>query len=206
MVSSDDPFLMRFARKFAYWGRDCYCVGAENLLPEGTCERRFHTWLGGDSVVDHKYVFSEMGYNLKPLDLQGAIGLEQLKKLPHLHARRRTVKERLSRCFRTVPKELPGAETAWFGVPVICSTAEEKQHWVRHLESHRIQTRNYFAGNLLLHPGYRHLGEASHYPLANRVLKEVFFIGCHPSYGEDTLTYIEEVCQRGEAEWQRKQR
>ena len=85
MVSSNIKEIVDIARSFAWWGRDCYCIGSNNTLPCGTCGNRFDKWLESyDGIIDHKYVFSEMGYNLKPLDLQGAIGLVQLDKLDEI--------------------------------------------------------------------------------------------------------------------------
>jgi CDP-6-deoxy-D-xylo-4-hexulose-3-dehydrase len=195
MVSSCDKYLIKIAKQFAHWGRDCWCVGAANQLPCGTCGKRFGDWLGDGSVIDHKYVFSQMGYNLKPLDLQGAIGLEQLKKFDWIHTKRRSHKQQIGYWLKRIPgvrviDELPLAETSWFGVPVVCETATLKTHLVAYLEDNKIQTRNYFAGNILKHPGYRHLGEAADYPNANEVLSRVFFIGCHPGYSAEQLTYI----------------
>ena len=81
MVCCNDDNLINLVRSVSWWGRDCYCVGTNNLLECGTCGKRFDNWLPDyDGVIDHKYLFTTMGYNLKPLDLQGAIGLEQLKK------------------------------------------------------------------------------------------------------------------------------
>ena len=69
-------------QKLSVVGRDCYCVGSANLLCKGTCGNRFDNWLPDyNGIVGHKYIFTNMGYNLKPLDLQGAIGLKQLKSL-----------------------------------------------------------------------------------------------------------------------------
>ncbi len=200
MVSSNNEELIKLARKFAWWGRDCYCVGSANSLAQGTCGSRFDNHLGESvGVVDHKYIFSEIGYNLKPLDLQGAIGLEQLKKFEAIHKARRRIKNRIGEFIKKhrrdlfVPDELPYAETSWFGVPIVCINQETKTKLVAKLEQAKIQTRNYFAGNLLAHPGYQHLGNASDYPLANEVLKRVFFIGCYPGYSDDVIAYIEKV-------------
>ena len=86
MVCTNDEELKKLMMSIAWWGRDCYCVGAANLLACGTCGKRFDKWLDSyDGIIDHKYVFSNMGYNLKPLDLQGSIGIEQLKKLSLIH-------------------------------------------------------------------------------------------------------------------------
>ena len=199
MVSSNIKEIVDLARSFAWWGRDCYCVGAQNLLPCGTCGKRFDNWLPDyNDVVDHKYVFSNMGYNLKPLDLQGGIGTVQLQKFDEIHNIRRSNKVRIQQALEKIDgarivNERPQAETSWFGVPIICSTKEQKQKLVAHLENNRVQTRNYFAGNILLHPGYKHLDDASKYPKANQVLDKVFFLGCSPTINEDMLQYIETV-------------
>tara|TARA_R110000868_G_scaffold155691_6_gene382207 strand:- start:79820 stop:81136 length:1317 start_codon:yes stop_codon:yes gene_type:complete len=201
MVSSNHKELVSLARKFAWWGRDCYCTGSTNLSATGACGKRFDHWIEGyENKVDHKYLFSEIGYNLKPLELQGAIGLVQIEKSDIIHEQRRAIKNRISKIFESrfkdrisIPNELPNSETSWFGVPVICNENKLKQSLVEHLEKNRIQTRNYFAGNILLHPGYKHLQDARSFPLANRVLDEVFFVGCHPSFNEQVFNRIENV-------------
>jgi CDP-6-deoxy-D-xylo-4-hexulose-3-dehydrase len=201
MVSARDKEFIALARSFAWWGRDCYCVGSTNLTKNGACNKRFDKWLDDvDEIVDHKYVFSNVGYNLKPLDMQGAIGLKQLAKLDEIHSKRREMKNRIGAMLTKhlkgtvrIPGEHPKAETSWFGVPILCNSAGLKSKLVAHLEAHRIQTRNYFAGNILLHPAYKHLDNKDNFPNANRVLSEVFFLGCHPTYSEEILAYIEDV-------------
>ena len=197
MVSSNLPGLTTLARQFAWWGRDCYCVGECNMLANGSCGKRFDTWLPDyDVVVDHKYVFSQIGYNLKPLDLQGAVGLVQLEKFDEIHKIRRENYKTIIGFFQDYPDEVrivgekPLAETSWFGVPVVCDSPDVKQSLQQHLEKAGIQTRNYFAGNLLLHPAYRHLGNAKDYPNAYEVLKKVFFLGTSPSLSYEDLEYV----------------
>ena len=86
MVSSNIEEIIQIARSYAWWGRGCYCVGSQNKLPNGVCGQRFDRWLEGyDHDVDHKYVFGVQGYNLKPADLQGSIGLVQLTKQDEIH-------------------------------------------------------------------------------------------------------------------------
>jgi CDP-6-deoxy-D-xylo-4-hexulose-3-dehydrase len=166
MVSSNIKEVVDLARSFAWWGRGCYCVGQQNLLSNGVCGRRFDKWLEDyDDIVDHKYVFGQMGYNLKPLDLQGAVGSVQLLKFDEIHKIRRKNKESIHSMIETVPgcrvvNERKDSETSWFGVPIVCDTPELKHSLVKHLEANKIQTRNYFAGNILLHPGYVHLDDA----------------------------------------------
>ena len=201
MVCSNDTELMNIARSMSWWGRDCYCVGQANLLACGTCGKRFSDWLGEGVDVDHKYVFTNLGYNLKPLDLQGAIGIAQLEKFTKIEELRRRNHHRLSSIFALsnnvrVAYTLQKADPCWFGVPLICSSPEVKQSLVSHFEKNLIQTRPYFAGNILRHPGYKHLGDASKFPNANRVMNTVFFIGCPPHYTEEIIDYISEVFKK----------
>ena len=200
MVSSNDEDFIKLARSFAWWGRDCYCVGAANLQRDGSCGKRFDKWLDDyEGVIDHKYLFTQVGYNLKPLDLQGAMGLAQLEKFDDAHQKRNTLKKKIGAMFESriegvrVCEELPEAETGWFGVPVVCEDRRLKTKLVAHLESNRIQTRNYFAGNILLHPAYREFDDFRKYPEANKVLDQVFFVGCHPSYDGGVLSYVDHV-------------
>ncbi|ARV59281.1 hypothetical protein BZZ01_12170 [Nostocales cyanobacterium HT-58-2] len=200
MVSSNVKEIVSIVRSLAYWGRDCYCVGAANLLPCGTCGNRFDRWLPDyDGIVDHKYIFTNIGYNLKPLDLQGAIGLVQLKKFAEIDRKRRYSKQRLQTILEQyvegirVPNELPKAETCWFGTPIICPDRESKRSLVEYFEQNKIQTRNYFAGNILLQPAYKHLEQAANYPNANIVLDRVFFIGAAPHYHEKIFDYVEKL-------------
>lgn len=197
MVSSNIKEIVDIARSFAWWGRGCYCVGPQNLLECGVCGKRFDKWLEDyDEVVDHKYVFGQIGYNLKPADLQGSIGSVQLEKYDEIHLKRRENKQKIQKIFESIPNvrvvnERPEAETSWFGVPIVADY--DKQSLVQFLEKNKIQTRNYFAGNILMHPAYRHLESASNYPNASKVLKNVFFVGCAPIITDSMIEYIEEV-------------
>jgi CDP-6-deoxy-D-xylo-4-hexulose-3-dehydrase len=203
MVCSDDEEIINIARSFSWWGRDCRCVGAANLKPCGTCGNRFDKWLPNyDGVVDHKYIFTNMGYNLKPLDLQGAIGSVQLDKFDEIHSRRqqsyntiRNIMEKYGVGARVV-SSLPQADVSWFGVPIICETAEIKIFLQAHFEANKIQTRNYFAGNILIHPGYEHLDDYKKYPNANLALSHVFFVGAAPHYDAQIFEYFEKVMKK----------
>jgi CDP-4-dehydro-6-deoxyglucose reductase, E1 len=201
MVCSNDSEFIKTARSISWWGRDCYCVGQANLLACGTCGKRFDNWLGDGNVIDHKYLFTNIGYNLKPLDLQGAIGIAQMGKITDIEAKRRYNFEEIASYLGRVKgvhvaSKHEKANPCWFGVPVVCDTREIKNSLVKHLEANLIQTRSYFAGNILAHPGYAHLGDASKFPNANAVLGRVFFLGCAPFYTKEILEYISEVLDR----------
>jgi CDP-6-deoxy-D-xylo-4-hexulose-3-dehydrase len=184
----------------SWWGRDCYCVGSENLKPCGSCGKRFDKWLESyDGIIDHKYVFSNMGYNLKPMDLQGSIGLVQLTRFEDIDTKRKVSKKEIESILLEYVDGLKGvemldkADACWFGTPFICENKELKDKLVNFLEDNKIQTRNYFAGNILLHPGYKHLGDLNEYPNANKVLDKVFFLGAAPHYNNSVFDYIKNV-------------
>ena len=203
MISSNDQEFINIVRSISWWGRDCRCVGAANTLACGTCGNRFDKWLKDyDGIIDHKYVFTHMGYNLKPLDLQGAIGSVQLTKMADIDAKRRQHRNFIATALLdhipTVKTAtvLPAADPSWFGVPIICSSQEEKELLVDHFEQNKVQTRSYFAGNILIHPGYKHLGDYKQFPNANLALSHVFFLGCTPLYNQPVLDYIEQVIRK----------
>jgi CDP-6-deoxy-D-xylo-4-hexulose-3-dehydrase len=199
MVSSNNSEVVEIARSLAWWGRSCYCVGKQNLLPNGTCKKRFSQWIEDcDDVVDHKYVFENVGYNLKPLDMQGAIGLVQLAKFAEIDRIRKLNKARIDNIFRNIKGirtivELEHSSVSWFGAPLICETSSLKRALVAFLEKNRIQTRNYFAGNLLMQPGYKRFGDWRYFPNATKVLGNVFFVGVSPTISEKMLDYVEET-------------
>ena len=203
MVCTDDEELKKIMVSVAWWGRDCYCVGSANLLACGTCGKRFDNWLDTyDGVIDHKYVFSNMGYNLKPLDLQGSIGSVQLEKFNEIEANRKNSKQTIEKIFTDhIPglrgvQSLPQSDVSWFGTPFICDEPGLKHKLVAYLEENKIQTRNYFAGNILMHPGYSFLDNYKDYPEANKVLDKVFFIGAAPHYTEPVFDYIKSVIEK----------
>jgi len=139
-----------------------------------------------------------MGYNLKPNDLQGAVGSIQLKKFDEIDRKRKEIKNKIEKYFEEIDgirviKKRNDADPSWFGVPIICSDKEQKQSLVAFLEQNKIQTRNYFAGNILLHPAYQYLDDYRNYPIATEVLDRVFFVGCSPTINETMIEYIKET-------------
>ena len=197
---TDIADLKKLFTSFSWWGRDCYCVGSANMLSCGTCGNRFDKWLESyDGIIDHKYVFTNMGYNLKPMDLQGSIGLVQLTRFEEIDAKRKTSKAVIEDILLRHVKGLKGvqmldkADTCWFGTPFICNDKILKDKLVAFLEENKIQTRNYFAGSILLHPAYKHLDDYNKYPNANQVLDKVFFLGAAPHYNEEIFNYIENI-------------
>lgn len=201
-ITSNDSNFIDICREMITWSRSCFCRGEQNLLKNGMCKKRWSNWLSDSYpgiITDHKYFFTQKGYNLQPLEFQGAIGLEQLKKWSLIHESRYENKKYIEDLFKQYipqikhPLTLPDAKISWFGVPLICPNYEFKQKLVTHLNKNNITTREYFSGNILAHPGYSDLGDYKLFPNANEILKRVFFIGCAPFYTQKHLDYIDEV-------------
>ena len=192
-------------RSFREWGRGCYCVGPEaNKLQCGTCGKRFSEWVPcmPEEIFDHKYVYDEIGYNLKPIEIQGAMGLVQLEKLDTIHhLRKRNYKllfdiySKYEEFFH-LPRPRDKAEPSWFAFPLtIKDNAPFKRiDIVSHLEDNLIQTRPYFAGNLMLQPAYSHLmnpiDAKNNFPVATKVMKDTFFHGTSPVITPEQISYI----------------
>ena len=209
-VATNDSKAKMALASFRDWGRACYCnVSMPGCVVDKTaCGNRFKNWLPGmpDAVYDHRYVFDEIGYNLKPLDLQAAIGLEQIKKLPMLESARRKNFARLTEIFSKygeyfhLPVAMEKSDPCWFGflLTVKDGSPFSKQDIVNFLESNRIQTRSYFSGNILFHPGYQDLAKDydnlnSLFPVANKVTRDTFFLGTFAGLSDEKLNYISDT-------------
>lgn len=192
------------------WGRACFCNTSKpgNVMEGTACGDRFKTWLPGkpEAVYDHRYVFDEIGYNLKPLELQACMGLEQLKKLPFLDRKRRENHSRLHSIFEKhgkyfhLPEAEPGSDPCWFAflLTVREDAPFSRQDIVSFLESKKIQTRSYFCGNILAHPAYYPMVEPGTkleevYPIADIVTTNSFFMGTYAGLTEDQIVYISKV-------------
>ena len=154
-VYTDNPLLHKIIRSLRDWGRDCMCPSGKDNL----CGHRFDKQYGELPLgYDHKYVYSHFGYNLKATDLQAAIGCAQLKKLPQFVERRRENFERLKAQLSAVqdqlilPEACPSSKPSWFGFLITCREGVDKNHVIQYLESHGVQTRMLFSGNLIRQP------------------------------------------------------
>jgi CDP-6-deoxy-D-xylo-4-hexulose-3-dehydrase len=197
-------------RSFREWGRGCYCVGqAANLLKDGTCKKRFDCWLPSlpNETFDHKYVYEEVGYNLKPIELQASMGLAQLKKLDMIGKRRRENYHLLKNVFEKyenffhLPVATEKSDPSWFAFPLTVKDGApfKRSALTNFLEMNKIQTRTYFAGNVMLQPAYSHMMNSSdamkNYPVATKVTKDTFFLGTSPIISAEQIEYIEQVVQ-----------
>jgi len=146
-------------------------------------------------------VFASVGYNLKPLELQAAMGLEQLKKLPIMDEARRENHALLDNIFSKyeeffhLPEATEKADPCWFAYLLTVKEGApfSREEFVRHMEGARIQTRSYFSGNILAHPGYSHLRTQQAFPVADIVTTNSFFLGTFAGIRAEHLQYIEKT-------------
>ena len=182
------------------WGRDCWCLTGE----DNTCGRRFDWQLGGLPYgYDHKYTYSHIGYNLKLTDMQAAVGVAQLKKLPSFIAARRKnfnrLYERLKKYeeFFVLPATTPKSEPSWFGflLTVRPGAPFTRYDIVQHLEAHRIGTRQLFGGNLLAQPAYQNIEHRVSGTLKNTeiVSSGSFWIGVYPGLSDEMIDFMIET-------------
>ncbi len=206
-VACNDENTEKILRSFRDWGRGCYCVGKQNQLECGMCEKRFNNWLPSlpNEEFDHKYVYEEIGYNLKPIELQAAMGLSQLKKLDEIGALRRRNHKLLYNIFEVysdyfiLPKATEGSDPDWFAFALTIKDNSKftRAEFCKFLEKNKIQTRPYFAGNILLQPGYQGIMDSdkviNDFPIARKVTTDTFFLGCSPVITEEQIKYIADI-------------
>jgi CDP-6-deoxy-D-xylo-4-hexulose-3-dehydrase len=199
-VLTDKPALQVLIDSFRDWGRDCWCEpGVDN-----TCGKRFDWQLGSlPCGYDHKYTYSHVGYNLKATDMQAALGVSQIAKLPHFIERRKENFVYLKAALKPLenvlmlPEATEHSDPSWFGFPI--GVREDapftRDQLTRALESAKIGTRLIFAGNLLRQPAYegleyRVVGEMKN---TDYVMTNAFWVGVFPGLTKEMLDFIAQV-------------
>lgn len=195
-VLTRSPILKKIVESFRDWGRDCWCVPGE----ANTCGKRFEWELGELPFgYDHKYIYSHIGYNLKLTDMQAAVGLAQLQKLPDFIAARKRNWQQLFdglkpfEEFFCLPQPTPNSEPSWFGflMTVRPDAPFGRNELIRYLEDHQVATRLVFSGNLLRQPAYQNIPHRVVGSLTNTdlVMTNSFWIGLYPSLTPQMLDY-----------------
>ncbi len=213
-VYTDDDELAAIMLSMRDWGRDCWCPSGR----DNTCGKRFEQQFGTLPMgYDHKYVYSEFGYNLKVSDMQAAVGCAQLDKLPAFTEARRRNFARLRQALAPLedalmlPEATPGSEPSWFGFLMTVREGAAKpdgspitrDSLVRALEDAKVQTRMLFAGNMVRQPcfdgmrsrgeGYRTVGDL---PNTDRIMNDAFWVGVYPGMTDKMLDWMAEVMLR----------
>jgi len=196
-VLTDKPALQVLIESFRDWGRDCWCEPGK----DNTCGKRFEWQLGTlPCGYDHKYTYSHIGYNLKATDMQAALGVSQIGKLPQFIERRKENFTHLRRAlepveeFLILPEATHHSDPSWFGfaIGVREGSPIKRNELTRALEARKIGTRLLFGGNLARQPAYesrdfRVIGEL---PNTNFVMNNVFWVGIYPGLTKAMLDFI----------------
>jgi len=202
-VVTNSAQLTKIARSIRDWGRACWCA-AEDTGPNGACGRRFDYKVPGlPGTYDHKYLYSNVGYNLKPTDIQAALGVAQLEKLPDFIAARKRNFQRLYDGLKPYEEHLilptwdPRADVSWFAFPM--TVREEapfrRRELLQWLEGALIETRLLFAGNIIRQPAYRNIAHRTVGGLTNSdlVMRGAFFVGVYPGLDDARIDYMLET-------------
>lgn len=198
-VLTNEARLQLLVESFRDWGRDCWCPPGV----DDTCGKRFELQFGDlPPGYDHKYVFSHIGYNLKATDLQAAVGVAQLDKLPGFIAARRRNFDRLLAAvsdleeFFILPEASPHGEPSWFGLPLAVRPGVplQRDELLRFLNARHVATRLLFAGNLLRQPAYREIPHRTvgDLQVTDFVMGELFWLGVFPGLSEPAIDYMAE--------------
>ena len=202
-VYTNHPILNKCIRSFRDWGRDCSCASGQ----DNQCGHRFEKQYGELPLgYDHKYVYSHFGYNLKATDLQAAIGCAQIDKMPEFAEKRKNHFKRLLEGLKgcedklVLPVACENSEPCWFGFLLTCKDGVSRNQMVSYLESHGIQTRMLFAGNLIKHPcfdqmrssgkGYRVIGDLEQ---TERIMRDTFWVGVYPGMTDRMIDYMVKI-------------
>ena len=198
---TNNPLLKKIILSMRDWGRDCWCEsGVDN-----TCKARFSQQFGTlPWGYDHKYVYSHFGFNFKVSDMQAAVGVAQLKKLPAFVEKR---KENFGILYNSLkdlddffifPKATPNSDPSWFGFMITLKDGLEfrRNDIVEYLESNNIQTRNLFAGNIIRQPifdgmvrdiDYKVVGDL---PNTDKIMNDSFWVGIYPGMSKEVVEYM----------------
>jgi CDP-6-deoxy-D-xylo-4-hexulose-3-dehydrase len=198
-VVTSDRRLHRVIRSFRDWGRHCWCAPGH----DDTCKKRFSQQHGQLPFgYDHKYVYSHLGYNLKVTEMQAAVGLSQLRKLPGLVARRKENFAALYQGLRPLeevfilPRATAGSEPSWFGFPLTIRQEApfDRRRLLQWLEECKIGTRLLFAGNIVRQPALIHCESpyrvAGSLEITDAVMERTFWLGVWPGLTEAMVSHV----------------
>ncbi len=200
-VYTNNPLLSRMILSFRDWGRECRCGSGQ----DGVCGHRYDGEFGlMPRGYDHKYVYSHLGYNLKVTEMQAAVGVEQLKKLPDFTARRKENWEYLKKGLSdlsdrlVLPEPAENADPSWFGflITVKHDSGLDRDRIVQFLEKNKIQTRLLFSGNITRQPCFDEIRNTADYrvsgdlSVSDHITKNTFWIGVFPGMTTGKLDYM----------------
>lgn len=204
-VYTNDAILHKIILSLRDWGRDCICKSGK----DNTCNHRYDGVYGElPKGYDHKYVYSHFGYNLKATDMQAAIGVAQIDKLPSFVEKRRRnfdllyklLKGALQDKYFILPEATKDTKPSWFAFILTCKEGVNREKIVRYIESKNVQTRMLFAGNIIKQPCFNeYRNDNTKYRVVSdlkntdNIMNNTFLVGVYPGLDEDRIKYIAKV-------------
>lgn len=196
-ISGNSKLLDKILRSLRDWGRSCWCDPGKS----NTCGVRFEFKIAG-IPYDHKYMYDNIGYNLKPLDLQAAIGVKQLDKLPTFVQKRKDNFKLLLKEFKKfdeyfiLPTWHKKADPAWFGFPITIkpNAGIKLVELQKFLEDNLIESRRLFSGNMTRQPAYRQskFRISGKLENADMIMANSMFLGVYPGISKEMINYTVE--------------
>ena len=203
-VYTNNALLHRLILSYRDWGRDCVCPSGQDNF----CGHRYDGQFGQlPQGYDHKYVYGHFGYNLKVTDMQAAVGCEQLKKFPKFIEKRKNNWNYLREILKPVedkiilPKAVKNSDPSWFGFLISLKSDKglDRKRVVQYIESHNIQTRLLFSGNLIKHPCFDQIRGTEAYRVIGKldntdyVMNNSFWVGVYPGMTDEKIRYMGKI-------------
>ena len=185
MVVTDSPSLARRMKSLRDWGK---------VITDGYVQGETLTTYAGGYYPG--YTYETVGFNFKLPDANAAFGREQLKRLSGFVQARRLNYEYLWAALWNVnwlhPAPVAHKDTSWFGYPLVLREGN-RDSFGTYLEAHDIRHRPFFAGNILRHKPFQHLGQAEDFPVADYLMRNACFVGVWQGLTTDHLDYMVET-------------
>lgn len=211
MVVTSDRRLSDIVQSLRDWGRECVMpscqptVCGDRSCPRAEKRRDPIPWELPEDY-DKRYTFINIGYNLKPLELQGAMGLEQLKRLPVFIQKRKDNFKKMYSAFEEfsdifiLPKQLEGSDPSWFAFPLTLRENAQfnRKQIIEWYVKKRIEAKVLFSGNITKHPAYRDVNYIAYDALENSTycMNNSFFLGVYPGLDDEMLEYVISVTKK----------
>lgn len=196
---TDDPLLKKIIVSLRDWGRDCHChTGHDN-----TCKKRYCYQLGSLPYgYDHKYIYSEIGYNMKITDMQAALGVVQLDKLDDFIQKRKNnfnfLYKEISNLedYFILPRSESLSQPSWFGFLITLrnNCFFSREELLRYLDKYKISTRLLFAGDIIKQPYFKNnqikFRKISNLKNTDKIMNDSFWIGVYPGLNQEKLDFV----------------
>jgi CDP-6-deoxy-D-xylo-4-hexulose-3-dehydrase len=163
-----------------------------------------HEWVENISSNDSKFLFVSTGFNIRPMEIQAAIGVEQIKDIDVFVTKRRIIAQKIVNSLKGTKLTVVGGHCfdststeeghSWMLVPILCESLNQKVQVIKYLNDREIETRPVLTGNFLSQPAIeridKHHADPKRFPVANEVTDKCFLVGAHHDLSNDQIEYL----------------